>query len=85
MDDTPPSRNDRSDFFDALKKGLLLGAVILVVAIPSMQWLKKNPQPFAPTSQGQALPQRLADFGSEDRPPMCGTSPIGPYSPATTR
>lgn len=66
MDDTPPTTSDRSDFFDALKKGLLLGAVILVVAIPSMQWLKKNPQPFAPASQGQALPQRLAYFGSED-------------------
>lgn len=68
--------NERSEFFDALRKGALLGLAILVVVLPPM-WLSKQRQTATPPGPAVtqkapaprvpevAPPQRMADFGSE--------------------
>jgi hypothetical protein len=58
----------RSDFIDALRKGLLLGAAVLVVLLPPMMTARApGPQAPAPVTHHSAparpAPQ-LADFGS---------------------
>ncbi|MBK8072147.1 MAG: hypothetical protein IPK34_09100 [Ramlibacter sp.] len=66
---------ERAEFFDALKKGLLLGAVILMFAIP---WIRpgQSPTSVAPvTRPAPALkPERiatgrLAEFGADNPSP----------------
>ena len=57
-----PDRQDapRSEFTDALKKGLLIGVALLVVIIPAMRMAQKPqaPQPSAPVAVApQAAPQ----------------------------
>ncbi|MBI5279273.1 MAG: hypothetical protein HY854_22770 [Burkholderiales bacterium] len=70
--------DDRSEFLDALRKGVLLGAAILVVVLP-YQWYTRQqerplqppavaivqPKPQAPAPAPQAAPPapRLAHFG----------------------
>jgi hypothetical protein len=73
---------ERSEFADALQKGVLLGAAILVLVIPPLRMAKapKPPAsdtvataPAAPRAPGTAEPApagvRLADFGNEDPSP----------------
>jgi len=70
------ARQERSDFLNALVKGLLLGAVVLAVVLPwRLGWFSKQPAPQHPAvatapAPAQPLPpaapppQRiLADFG----------------------
>lgn len=72
--------DERSEFLDALRKGILLGAAILVLVLPPMWLAKRQPerapppaavvqQPAAPAlpaepPRNDAAP-RLADFGGE--------------------
>jgi hypothetical protein len=66
-----------SEFFDSLRKGFLLGAAVLLVALPP-KLISTRPAPaagavFAPaaTAPAPAVPRapRLADFGSEEPSP----------------
>src|SRR4051812_24790992 len=82
---SPRQRNDEpSEFVDALKKGAILGAALLVLLVPAMrhrQQLRSREAPPPPAPQSapavidprarvpQAAPVlRLADFGSEQPP-----------------
>jgi hypothetical protein len=80
MQDDEHKNDDRSDFIDALQKGLLLGFAILVIAIPPLRMAResKAPEqppvavaPQAPTpAPGPSIPGvRLADFGGEEPSP----------------
>jgi len=52
----PKTDDERSEFFDALRKGVLLGAAILVLVLPPM-WLARKPQaPPAPPVVTQQAP-----------------------------
>lgn len=82
MQATPDKQDsERSEFFDALRKGALLGVAILIVVLPPM-WLAKHRKPPAQppavtqkapeaAPQAPAVPpvQRLADFGKEQPSP----------------
>src|SRR4051812_44136969 len=79
----PASPQDEpSEFFDSLKKGLLLGGVLLVLIVPPLRMAKapkapaeapvaSAPQQGEPLSPGQRpIPGvRLADFRGEDPSP----------------
>jgi hypothetical protein len=69
-DKRPPE--ERSEFFDALKKGMLIGAALLVVLVPSLRMAHRQEQVPRVATAPQlrpALPQapviRLADFHGE--------------------
>lgn len=90
MQTTPDPRSDeraddRSEFLDALRKGVLLGVAILVVVLPPM-WLSRQRQapvapapaitqkaPVPPTAPAPLAPEppvtRMADFGTEKPSP----------------
>ncbi|WP_298924066.1 hypothetical protein [uncultured Ramlibacter sp.] len=80
MSDTPQTsgREERSDFLNALLKGVLLGAVVLAIVLPwRLGYFSKQPAPPSPAvatapAPSQALPPTvppppkiLADFGRE--------------------
>jgi len=59
------SQDNRSDFFDALRKGLLLGAAVLILALPPRLSLTSSFS-SAPSRGGLfASAPRLASFGDE--------------------
>jgi len=82
LEQTPRQRKDpeRSEFVDALRKGLLLGVALLVLILPPL-WMadrQRAPQPAPPVATApppaqqppQAAPAlRLADFLGEDPSP----------------
>lgn len=79
MHDDDSKNNERSDFIDALQKGLLLGFAILVLVIPPLR-MAKAPKPAAqpPVAMAPQAPApapsapgsvRLADFGGEEPSP----------------
>lgn len=82
-DDARPSNKEaRSEFLDALKKGVLLGVAILAVAIPVMRFhrgpaldapprapVAQQPTVSVPPAPAGAAARRLADFGAETPSP----------------
>ena len=74
----PEATPSGSEFTDSLKKGLLIGAAVLVVALPSWRMYQASKAPQAPVAGAKApaaqraersIPQptmRFADFGRED-------------------
>lgn len=53
-----PANEDRSEFLDALKKGALLGALILVIVIPPLRMAQAPKAPaHPPVAQVQPVPQ----------------------------
>lgn len=73
----PDENNERSEFLDALRKGLLLGAAILVVVIPPL-WKAKT------TAPQQQPPQQQAQAPSQPGPvpPVTGQAPQPPLPSA---
>lgn len=57
-----PPKNERSEFFDALRKGLLLGAAILVVILPMAIAPPARHAPSRPLPIPAPAQPRLADF-----------------------
>ncbi len=63
------SANGKSEFFDALKKGLLLGVAVLALVLPAT-WLHRRSEAPAPPTAGMTLPGtgnvavRRLDFGA---------------------
>lgn len=72
MQETPAELKERSEFIDALKKGFLLGAVILMIAVPSTR-IAKAPKPADRSAVamqgGTSALGRMADFGDETASP----------------
>jgi hypothetical protein len=67
---------DRSEFFDALRKGLLLGAGVLVLVLPPLYYFKHRQQPVQPpVAVVQPAPQAPAPV-----PPA--VQPTPPAAPA---
>jgi hypothetical protein len=75
--------DDRSEFIDAVQKGLLIGIAILVLAIPPLRMARapkpaapppvavapQAPAPAAPSAPATPGDLRLADFGGEEPSP----------------
>ena len=60
-----PSKNGKSEFFDAVQKGLLLGAAVLALVMPPSGWLARKSE--APTASARLAPSktvRRVDFGA---------------------
>jgi hypothetical protein len=55
MDRKPKAAEEKSEFLDALKKGALLGALILVIVIPPLR-MAQAPKPAAPPTVAQVQP-----------------------------
>lgn len=65
----PAPANDRNEFFRSVRNGAVIGALVLVAAIPWMRSRQEQPAPAAPPFISKpSFPQpagRLADFGDE--------------------
>lgn len=73
MKNTATSVNGKSEFLDAVQKGLLLGAAVLALVMPPSGWLTRKGevprQDAAPPAAARVAPprvqeQRAADFGA---------------------
>ena len=69
-----PEREERSEFFDSMKKGMIIGAALLLVLVPAVRTMHHRqapdevPSPQVATVPPQAQPApvlRLADFRGE--------------------
>jgi hypothetical protein len=62
------STNGKSEFLDAVQKGLLLGAAILALVMPPSGWLQRKSESEAPTAAARMAPgtvgARRVDFGA---------------------
>lgn len=59
-----PDGASKSEFFDSVQKGLLLGAAVLVLVMPPNLLVRKNAPAIAPHARSERGPARLADFGA---------------------
>lgn len=73
---TPPSGDGRSDFTDALQKGLLLGVALLVLIVPPLRMANK-PQAPEPPPQVATAPESPA------QPPAGDMAAAPPTAPGT--
>lgn len=80
---SPAQADDRSEFMDALRKGVILGAAILVVVLPPMWVAKHKDRPAAPPAavsqpaQPQATPP-VAQAPSAQPDPAVPAPTTGP-------
>lgn len=67
MKNTPPeTKKERHEFWTAVRNGLLLGALVLLIAIPAMRMSKEGSvSPDAGNAPPTSMTRRLADFGHE--------------------
>lgn len=65
---TRPTDSERSEMFQALRRGLLLGFALLAVLLPPVVWLTRD-EPGSPPVLRQAKVLRLASFGDESPSP----------------
>ena len=73
--------DDKSEFLDALKKGVLLGAAVLAVALPAM-WVMKHQRPAQPpVAVQQPAPQQQAPAAVPAQPPVA-QAPAAPAAPS---
>jgi hypothetical protein len=75
MTDRDADRNDRSEFLDALRKGLLIGAAILVLVIPPLRMAKSPRAPQLPQVQAPAQPGPVPPVVGQAAPPPMPTAP----------
>jgi hypothetical protein len=71
--DTTPARQERSDFLDALKKGLLVGVALLVIIVPPLRMAKNRAA--HPPAQVATAP------ADTQQPPATGAQPPVQTSP----
>lgn len=75
MKSPPPPTADRSEFSDALRKGLLLGGAVLVLLMPPSGWMRlagaPSPAVFAPPTVAPSAPRgfKRANFADEQPSP----------------
>jgi hypothetical protein len=75
--------NERSEFFDALRKGMLLGAGILVLVLPPMYLSRKPQAPSAPPPAVATAPQQQPQV--QPQPPVAQAPAPAPEAPAAPR
>jgi hypothetical protein len=58
-----------NDQLDGLKRGLLIGAAVLVLAVPPLREVTRTPAAAPPSAPAAAVAPRAADFGSHEPSP----------------
>lgn len=77
--------DERSEFFDALRKGVLLGAAILVLVLPPMYLSRKPQAPSAPPAAVATAPQPQVQPQQPAPPPVAQAPAPAPEAPAAPR
>ena len=67
---SPEAKESGSEFVDSLKKGLLSGAVLLVLIVPPLRMYRANQAPQAPVATGPAPAAPAAQRQGPVRPAM---------------
>lgn len=85
-DRQPENQDDRSEFFAALRKGLLIGAAVLLLVLPPLKMLQheRAAKPAPPVAQAPAPAQSQPQTQTQPvPPPVAQTAP--PPLPAAPR
>lgn len=68
--DQPRKETETSEFLEALKKGLLLGAVLLLVIVPPLKWMQGRDAPETPVVTAPQPPLAAPEMAPPAAPPQ---------------